>query len=121
MESDFAVLFGFGGGNAITSVMARWSEMERSVLETLWMWRPVEQTRSRMCPRLWVAKLMCWVKLKQLSRSRKSIAFLHSGESMWRLKSQRSKIDGEIEDSAVMNSERSRRNDGLGLGGAVDD
>ena len=46
---------------------------------------PVEQTRSTMCPRLWVAKLMCWVKLKQLSRSRKSIAFLHSGESMWRL------------------------------------
>ena len=115
-ESDFAVLFGFGGGNAITSVMARWSEMERSVLETLWMWRPVEQTRSRMCPRLWVGKLMCWVKLKQLSRSRKSIAFLHSGESMW-LKSQRSKTDGKIEDSAVMNSERSRRNDGLGLGG----
>ena len=60
-------------------LMARWSEMERSVLETLWMWRPVEQTRSRMCPRLWVGKLMFWVKLKQLSRSRKSIAFLQCG------------------------------------------
>ena len=102
---------------SITSEMARWSEMERSVLETLWMWRPVEQTRSRICPGLWVGKLTCWVKLKQLSRSRKSKAFLHSGESMWRLKSQRSKIDVKIEDSAVMNSERSRRNDGLGLGG----
>ena len=96
----------------------RRSEMERSVLETLWKWRPVEQTRSRMCPRLWVGKLMCWVKLKQFSRSGKSIASLHSGESMW-LKSQRSKTDGEIEDSAVMNSERSGMNDGFG--GAVDD
>ena len=28
-----------------------------------------------------------------------------------------SKTDGEIEDSAVMNSDRSGRNDGLGLGG----
>ena len=37
--------------------------------------------RYRMCPWLWVGKLMCWVKLKQLSRSRISIAFLHSGES----------------------------------------
>ena len=52
------------------------------------------------------------MKLKQLSWSRKSIAFLHSGESIWRLKSQRSKTDGEIEDSAVMNSERSGMNDG---------
>ena len=102
---------------SITSEMARWSEMERSVLETLWKWRPVEQTRSRMCPRLWVGKLMCWVKLKQLSRSRKSIAFLHSGESMWRLKSPRSKIDCEIQNSALMNSERSGRYDGLCLGG----
>ena len=33
----------------------------------------------------------------------------------------RSKTDGEIEESAVMNSESSGRNDGLGLGGAVDD
>ena len=73
--------------------------------------------RSRMCPWLWVGKLMCWVKLKQLSRSRKSIAFLHSGESMWRLKSPKSKTEVEIEDSAVMNSERSGRNDGLGLEG----
>ena len=40
---------------------------------------------------------------------------------MRRLKSQRSKTDGEIEESAVMNSESSGRNDGLGLGGAVDD
>ena len=61
-----------------------------------------------MFPRLWVGKFMCWVKLKQLSRSRKSLAFIHSGESMRRLKSQRSKTDGEIEDEcAVMNSERS--------------
>ena len=52
------------------------------------------------------------MKLKKLSRSRKSIAFLPSGESMWRLKSPRSKTDGEIEDSAVMNSERSGMNDG---------
>ena len=52
----------------------------------------------------------------QLSRSRESIAFSHFGESMWRLKSPRSKTDGEIEDSALMNSERSGRNDGLGLG-----
>ena len=107
---------GSGTGMSITSVMSRWSEMERSVLETLWMWRPVEQTRSG-----WVGKFMCWVKLKQLSRSRKSIAFLHAGESMWRLKSPRSNTDGEILDSAVMNSEKSARNDGLGLGGAVDD
>ena len=77
-------------------LMARWSEMERSGLETLWMWRPVKQTWSRMCPRLWVGRLMFWVKLKRLWRSRKSIAFLHSGESMWSLKSQRSKTDGEI-------------------------
>ena len=51
------------------------------------------------------------MKLKKLSRSRKSIAFLPSGESMWRLKSPRSKTDGEIEDSAVMNSERFGMND----------
>ena len=38
---------------------------------------------------------------------------------MCRLKSQRSKTDAEIEDSAVMNSERSGMNDGFG--GAVDD
>ena len=85
--------------------------MERSVLETLWMWRLAEQIRSRMCPRLW-AQTTRGHKLKQLSRSRKSIAFLHSGESMWSLKSQRSKTD-----CAVMNSERSGMNDGLGLGG----
>ena len=48
---------GSGAGMSMTSVMARWSEMERSVLETLWMWRPVEQTRSRMCPPLWVGML----------------------------------------------------------------
>ena len=94
----------------------RRSEMERSVLETLWMWRLAEQIRSRMCPRLW-AQTTRGHKLKQLSRSRKSIVFLHSGESMWRLKSPKSKTEGEIEDSAVMNSERSGRNDGLGLEG----
>ena len=108
---------GWGAGVSTTSVMARWSDMERSVLEILWMWRPVEQTRSRMCPRLWVGKLTCWVKLRQLIRSRKSMAFLQSGASMWRLKSPRSKTDGEIEESVVMNSESSGRNDGLGLGG----
>ena len=108
---------GSGAGMSITSEMARWSEMERSVLETLWMWRPVEQTRSRMCPRLWVGKLMCWVKLKQFSRSGKSIASLHSGESMW-LKSQRSKTDGKIEDSAVM-SQRDLVGKWVGFGVAV--
>ena len=108
---------GWGAGMSMSSVMARWSEMVRSVLEMLWMWRPVEQTRSRMCPRLWVGKFICWVKFKQFSRSRKSLAGLQSGESMWRLKSPRSKTDGEIEDSAVMNSERSDRKDGWGLGG----
>ena len=35
---------GSGAGMSMTSEMARWSEMERSVLETLWMWGPVEQT-----------------------------------------------------------------------------
>ena len=49
----------WGAGMSTTSVMARWSDMERSVLEILWMWRPMEQTRSKMCPRLWVGKLMC--------------------------------------------------------------
>ncbi len=29
------------------------------------MLRPVEQTRSRMCPRLWVGKLMCLVFVGQ--------------------------------------------------------
>ena len=102
----------WGAGVSTTSVMARWSDMERSVLEILWMWRPLEQTRSKMCPRLWVGKLMCCVKPRQLIRSRKSMAFLQSGESMCRLKSPRSKTDGEIEESAVMNSESSGRNDG---------
>ena len=77
----------WGEGVSTTSVMASWSDMERSVLEILWMWRPMEQTRSKMCPRLWVGKLMCWVKPRQLIRSRKSMAFLQSGESMCRLKS----------------------------------
>ena len=108
---------GWRVGISMTRVMARWSDMERSVLEILWIWRPVEQTRSRICPRLWVGKLMCWVKLKQFSRSRKLVEFLQSGESMWRLKSPRSKMDGDVEDSVVMKSERSGRNDGLGLGG----
>lgn len=73
---------GCGVGVLISIVIARWSEMVRSVCERCSMWMPMEQTRSRMCPWLWVGKLTCWVRLKQLSRSRKSVVALQSGESM---------------------------------------
>lgn len=50
--------------------------------------------------------------------SKKSLVFLQSGEWMWMIKSPRSKLDGETEDSCVMNSERSeRKEEGWGLGG----
>ena len=95
-ERDFAVLFGIGVGNVNNKCdgqVVRDGEVGAGDNVDV---EPVEQTRSTMCPRLWVGRLMFWVKLKRLWRSRKSIAFLHSGESMWSLKSQRSKTDGEI-------------------------
>ena len=92
--------------------------MVRSVCESCSMWMPMEQTRSRMCPWLWVGKFTCWVRLKQLSISRKSVVAL---ESMSILKSPRSKMDEEMRDSWVKKSEKSDRKDGLGVGGTVDD
>ena len=97
--------------------MAKWSDMERSMLEMLWICRPVEQTRSRMCPLLWVGKLMCCVRLEQFNKSRRSLAFLQLGESICRLKSPRSRRDDEVEKSVVMNSDKSDTKDGCGLGG----
>lgn len=54
----------FGGGTGVikSMVMARWSEMWRSRLESWWRVRPAEQTRSSMWPRQWVGKLTCWVR-----------------------------------------------------------
>ena len=73
---------GCGVGVMISIMIARWSEMVRSVCESCSMWIPMKQTRSRMCPWLWVGKCTCWDRLKQLSISRKSVVALQSGESM---------------------------------------
>ena len=62
VERDFAVLFGFGDGNVNNKCdgqVVRDGEISAGDIVD------VEQTRSG-----WVGKLMCWVKLKQLSRSR---------------------------------------------------
>lgn len=43
---------------------ARWLEMVRSVLVRLLMMMPEVQTRSSVCPFLWVGKSICWLILK---------------------------------------------------------
>lgn len=49
--------------------------------------------------------------------SKKSEVILAVGESMWMLKSPRSSIDGDMENSRVTKSVKSEMNEGHGLGG----
>lgn len=99
-----------GVGVMVSRVMARWSEMVRSVNERLWVVREgVEQTKSRMCPCVCVGEVTCWVKLRQFIMSKKSDVNLAVGESMWMLKSQRSSTDGEMEESWVTKSVKSEK------------
>lgn len=93
----FFLCLGSEMGMSMSMMIARWSEMVRSEPERWFMVMPVEQARSRMCPRLWVGKLMCCIMLKHLSKSRNSVAILQSVESMWMLKSPRSRMEGEME------------------------
>lgn len=53
---------GCGVGVLMSMMITRWSEMVRLVCESCWIWRPVEQTRPRMCPQLWVEKLLSEVE-----------------------------------------------------------
>ena len=109
--------FGGGMGMIKSMMMARWSKMWRLRLETWWRMRPAEQTRPRMWPRQWVGKLTCWVKWKQWSSYRRSIALLQFGSSMWKLKSPSRRIEGDMADSWVTKAARSERKEWLGLGG----
>lgn len=49
--------------------------------------------------------------------SNSSIVVLQSGESTWILKSPSRRIDGDMAQSWVRNSDRSEGNEGFGLGG----
>lgn len=60
---------------------------------------------------------MCCERLRQLRRSRKSEACLQFLLSVWKLKSPRSRTEGEWADSWVTRSVKSERKDGFGLGG----
>lgn len=57
---------------------------------------------------------MCCIMLKHLSKSRNSVAILQSVESMWMLKSPRSRMEGEME----LGEEFRERKAGFGLGGS---
>lgn len=46
------VSLGVGMGMSILIMIARWSEMLRLMLESWFIVRPVEQRRSRVCPRV---------------------------------------------------------------------
>ena len=76
-----------GDGMSMSMTIARWSEMVRLVWVTLLMVVPDEQTRSSVCPFLWVGKSICWLILKKCRMSRNSVVVLESVESMWMLKS----------------------------------
>ncbi len=45
---------------------------------------------------------------------------LNESRKMWKLKSQRRRIEGEVEHSPVTKSGKSVRKEGLGLEGAID-
>ena len=49
----------WGVGVLMSKVIARWSEMVRSMLVRLLMVMPAVQTRSSVCPFLWVGKSTC--------------------------------------------------------------
>lgn len=106
-----------GYGMVMYIIMARWSEIWRLLLESCVTVRPVEQTRSRMCPWVWVGKLTFWIKLKQFIICRNSMASLQSVLSMWMLKSPKRRMEDERALSWVKKSESSERKEGLGLGG----
>ena len=80
-----AFLFDEGAGMSISRVIARWSEMVRSVLVRLLMVMPEVQTRSSVCPFLWVGKSMCCVILKFCKMSWSPVVTLQSLESTWML------------------------------------
>lgn len=109
-----------GDGMSMSIVIARWSEMVRSVWVILLMVVPDEQTRSSVCPFLWVGKSICWLILKRCKMSRKSVVVLESVESMWMLKLPNRRMDGDMAQSWDRNSDRSERNAGFVLGRAVD-
>lgn len=60
---------------------------------------------------------MCWVKLRHRRSSRNSKAGLLSVLLIWRLKSRRRRMDGEMADSWVEKSARLERKGGFDLGG----
>ena len=102
---------------SMSKVIARWSEMVRSMLARLLMVMPEVQTRSSVCPFLWVGKSTCWVMLKKLKMSWSSVEVVESDESTCILKLPSSKMDGEMAQSCVRNSARSEGKAGLGFGG----
>lgn len=60
---------------------------------------------------------MCCVKSKLCRRSRKSVADLQSGLSIWiKMKSPSGGTDGEMVHNWVKESDMSERNEGFGLG-----
>lgn len=87
-----------GIGMSISTVMARWSEIVRSMLVRLVMVMPEVQTRSSVCPCLWVGKSTCWVMLKQCRMSKSSADVLQL-ESAWILKSPNNRTDGVMAQS----------------------
>lgn len=102
-------------GVTVVNAIARWSDMDRlGLVRSLIGMCSVEQTRSRMWPRLWVG-FICFVKLKPCSISLKS-AEVDVVQSKRRLKSPRRSMDGEVDDNSASNVEKSDRKQGLDLG-----
>lgn len=94
------VCLGSGVGVRMSMVTARWSEIVRLVNSRLWTESEAEeQTRSRIWPCVCVGELTCCVRLRQFKMSKKSAVNLDLGQSMWMLKSPRTRMNGEMEES----------------------
>ena len=57
-----------GVGMRMSMVIARWSEIVTLELDRLLIMMPVMQTRSSVCPFLWIVKSTFWLKMIMMSK-----------------------------------------------------